>query len=239
MASNEKLRRWLAKFSLFTPIKEKSVKNLTTVRFHTERPAEGSDGVVLKGFTISLETPSNHDEPVLAAEEKANRIFSYLSLVHRYPIDGYLESMIEDRPKGEPKTGIASLSVDAIIHNMEDLDWEGIEDLLETKDVKLLRQLANYNMGLKSVSPVEKLQKFYLVIEDEYPRTHPFRMKYEYLRIAVSHSSIGKENAKISFEYDHLNPLNPEHVRKIINNLSIIKEEAEKIIKGRIRNHYY
>lgn len=234
MAESKNIYRWLAKFSLFTPLLERSVKNLKGVAFETQ-PAANNDGVVLKGFTISLETQSNDDEVILAAQEKANRIFSYLSMVHRRPVEGYLNNMTEDKPEGELKEGIATCNVSAIIHGPLDLDWAGIEDLLETDDVKLLRQLANYHMGLKSVSPVEKLQKFYLVIEDEYrDRMHPFRQKYEHLRIAVSHAYIDKPAAKANFGCDYLNPLDPQQVEQITSALPDIQNEAERIIKNKL-----
>ena len=226
---------WEAKIQFFGPILEESIKEINGITFEIETK---DSGIILKGFTVK--TPSmSADDAFLYAQEIADRIFDYLSANHGYHIKGYLSNITEIKPKGEKKKGIATLAVDMILHKPKKLDFSEIEPLLKKKDVKLMRQLAHYRMGLESIDLVTKVQQFYQVAEDEYKKDNPFIVKYFFVRHILSHpqldSKAAKEAAEKYFGKNYIDLSDPRDLERLKDALVPIRAEAKKIIDSKLK----
>ncbi|MDD3709445.1 MAG: hypothetical protein PHH78_03890 [Methanothrix sp.] len=227
---------WIAEFELFGPILIKSIKDVDGIIFDIEKH---SDLVSLKGFSITVSSAAP-DDAFICAQEKANRIFDYLSFLRGYAIGGYLKKIIENKPIGERKTGALQFKTDIILFDAEDIDFGPIKDILENKNVKLSRQLAHYSMGLKSEYIPIKVQQFFQVAEDEYDSKHRFIEEYRWVRHIVSHpelnkSKIAMEKAKErGFDECYVDLSNPRHMNKLQESLIPIKTEAHNIINSHI-----
>jgi hypothetical protein len=67
----------------------------------------------LTRFSLSIPL-SSAEEALIIAVEKGNRVADYLGSIHSLPVQAYLSSITEIKPKGEVKTGIASLNVSVL-----------------------------------------------------------------------------------------------------------------------------
>jgi len=240
---------WEVRFKLITPISEKSVKEIEGIRFDI---ASHPNGIELKGFTIVIPA-TNEREARILAEGKANRIFDYLSWIHNRSITGDFCGMTEIRSAGEVRSGMAILSVSAIIHNPVDLDFSLIRDILEGRDERLLRQLGHYSMGLKAIDVVSKYREFYQVIEDELERTDTSDIMpleniedidsdtiKKVVRNLSSHPVLSKNKRHAStatalLGRPYLDMSNPQDKKFIYDNLKIVKEEAQEIMIPKLR----
>lgn len=226
---------WEANIRFFAPISEKSIKEIEDLAFDIE---ERKSGIALRGFIIKT-PPMSADNAFLYSQEIANRVFDYLSAIHKYHITGYLSNITEIKPAGEMKTGIAHLATDAIIHKDFDLDLREIEPLLKKRDIKLMRQLAHYRMGLESRDLVTKVQQFYQVAEDEYTKDNSFIKEYNFVRHISSHPQLNRKTAKEAaekyFGKNYIDLSDPKDMEKLQRSLDPIKLEAKKIIDSKLK----
>lgn len=240
---------WDVRFTLTTPVSEKSIKEIEDIRFDIE---SHPNGIELKGFTIIVPTTDKEDARILA-EGKANRIFDYLSWIHNRSITGDFCGMTEIRPSGEVRSGMATLGVSAIIHNPVDLDFSLIRDILEGRDEKLLRQLGHYSMGLKAIDVVSKYREFYQVIEDEQERIDTFGIKpleriddidsetiKRVIRNLSSHPVLSKNKKHASIAAallgrPYLDMSNLQDKNLIEDNLKVVKDQAQEILIPKLR----
>lgn len=233
--SDETMSEWNATFQLLAPIHENSIKDVEGIEFDIEESPGG--GVNLKGFVIRV-PPSVIDDAFLYAQEKANKIFAYLRLLHRYPIQGFLASIAENKPEGEIKRGFAQVTIDTIIHKSFDVDFSSIRDVLENRDVKLSRQLAHYNMGLESKDVVTKVSQFFQVVEDESDTERKFISKYRWVRNIVSHPTGDKpetkDRAEKFFGKNYVDLSDPRDMDKLKDALKPIEKKAREILEGKL-----
>lgn len=240
---------WEVRFTLITPVSEKSIKEIEGIRFDIE---SHSNGIELKGFTI-IAPVTNKEEARILAEGKANRIFDYLSWIHNRSITGDFCGMTEIRPAGEARSGIVTLGVSAIIHNPVDLDFSLILDILEGRDERLLRQLGHYSMGLKATDVVSKYREFYQIIEDEQERIDTSGTKSleriedidsetikKVIRNLSSHPVLSKNKKHASIAAallgrPYLDMSNSQDKRLIEDNLKAVKEEAQEILIPKLK----
>lgn len=227
---------WEAKVQFFGPILEESIKEIDDITFDLEKR---DSGIVLKGFTVK--TPQmSAENAFIYAQEIANRVFDYLSAMHGYSIKGYLSNITEIKPKGETKRGYAQVAMSQISHKAMKLDFGEIEPLLKKKDIKLMRQLAHYRMGLESRDLVTKVQQFYQVAEDEYDDKNPFIEQNKWVRHIVSHnvldkSKTAKKKAEDYFGKNYIDLSDPEDIKKLQKALGPIQAEAKKIIDSKLK----
>ncbi|KUK97281.1 MAG: hypothetical protein WCY97_03945 [Methanothrix sp.] len=243
--ADEKTSEWNATFQLLAPIHENSIKGVESIEFDIEESPDG--GIKLKGFVIRV--PSLViDDAFLYAQAKANRIFDYLRVLHGYPIQGFLASIVENKPTGEIKQGYTRVSIDTIIHKSFDVDFSSIKDVLENNDIKLSRQLAHYSMGLESKDVVTKVSQFFQVAEDEYSvkrgkPAHPFIKKYRWVRNIVSHPTGDfeetKTNAEKIFGKNYIDLSDPSDMDKLEKALEPIEKEAREILERKIGGPIY
>lgn len=168
----EEPSRWTANFIFFnTPLTELGLGNkINNVEFITERwqpRSTDTPQVKLVGFRIIIPN-ATMQEARYEAEGKANIIFNYLTGVHRYPIRGHLTNMTSD--KGE---GIATYTMDAIIHKPMNIDLADINKLIEGGNEKYLRQLAHYSRGVEAADIITKYREFYQVFEEDIGKSIP------------------------------------------------------------------
>lgn len=238
------MSEWNATFQLLAPIHENSIREVEGIEFDKEISPGG--GIKLKAFVIRV-PPSVIDDAFLYAQAKANRIFAYLSVLHRYPIQGFLASIIENKTTGEIKKGYTTVSIDTIIHKSFDVDFSPIKDVLENKDIMLSRQLAHYSMGLESKDVVTKVSQFFQVAEDEYivkgKSTHPFIEKYRWVRNIVSHPTGDhpetKTNAEKFFGKNYVDLSDPRDMEKLKDALKPIEKEAREILENKLGGPIY
>lgn len=227
---------WEAEIRFFGPLSEKSIKEIDDLSFDIETR---ESNIVLKGFVVKT-PPMGADDAFLYAQEIANRVFDYLSAIHGYHITGYLSNITEIKPKGEKKTGIAPSKFHSIKHKAMDLDFSEIEAILNKKDIKLMRQLAHYRMGLESRYLVTKIQQFYQVVEDEYGDENQFIKDNRWVRHIVNHNELNKgkdarEKAEAVFGKNYLDLSDPKDIERLKEALGPIQTEAEKIINSKLK----
>lgn len=228
--------QWRAIFNFHSPVHEKSIVGTEGIEFNTENVNES---IAIKGFSII--TPSlEYDRAKNYANEKANRIFDYMSAIHNYAIKGYLSNMTEHKPLGEKKTGIVQMNGSLVIHKSENLDFskKSFEDVFNGKDEKFQRQLSHFRNGLEVDNIITKILEFYKIIEDEYNKQHPFIEENKYIRHLMSHPELTyekhKESAIDKLGKQYFDPSNPEDIEKLKKDVEVIKNEARKIIKNKI-----
>jgi hypothetical protein len=117
------------------------------------------------GFTINVRNTNKRDAQLIA-DGKARIILNCLSSMHRHSITGYLTNMTSS--KGE---GFAEITGDVILHKPEIIDLARINDVINTKDERYLRQLSHYTRVLAATDLVNKYREFYQVYEDELTKT--------------------------------------------------------------------
>jgi hypothetical protein len=240
---------WEVRFTLDTPISEKSIKEIDGIRFDTE---VHPNGIELRGFTLIISTMDEGEARILA-EGKANRIFDYLSWIHNLAITGYFSGMTEIRSAGEVKRCMLTLSVSGIIHNPVDLDFSLVRDILEGRDEKLLRQLGHYSMGLRATDIVSKYREFYQVIEDEQEKIDASDVKplesiedidsemiKRVIRNLSSHPILSKNKKHASIASallgrPYLDMSNEQDKKLIENNLKAVQGEAQDILIPKLR----
>lgn len=239
MNSSERCQ-WEAVFGFCSPIGEKSIAKIEGIEFEIEFDTEKvGEGIILKGFSIITPTLAKQ-EASLFVWEKANRIFDYLSAIHKYSIEGDLSNMVEVKPEGEVKTGYLESKVGLTIHEPEALDFnkDSIKRVLQNNDEKLMRQLSRFRRGLETDDVITKIREFYLISEDEYPPKHPFRKKYKYARHLQSHAKMDRKNsikkAKDQLEKNYMDPSDPKAMEAIKRDSKIIEKEAREIINRNI-----
>lgn len=205
-------------------------------RFVTE---EADGGIHLMGFSIMTDA-LKRQEALFYAQGRANRFFDYLSAIHKYPVEGRLSNMVEVKPKGETRTGYATMKCDAIIHRPEDLDFskDNAKKVLQNSDEKLVRQLSHFKRALKTDDIIEKVREYWLIIEDEYELTNPFILKYSYVRHLISHPELivpkHKEKAEKLLGKGYINPSNPKDFEDLKDVFMIIEKKSKEIIDGKI-----
>ncbi len=252
----EEPANWTAKFIFYnTPLTVLELKNnIKNVNFVTENwqpiPTALKE-IKLIGFDIFIPN-ATYQKARYEAEGKANIIFNYLSAVQRYPVRGHLTNMTSDR--GE---GIATVTMDAIIHKSQIIDLGEIDALIDGSDEKYLRQLAHYSRGLEAVDIVTKYREFYQVFEEdigkitpptsEWPKANDIdSMSLEdiadyqilrFIRNLVNHPYLERgEPRAIAYKLaakPSLNLNNPEEQKLIEDYLKIIEKKARQIIEAR------
>jgi hypothetical protein len=230
---------WLANFELSWKIAEYSIKDVPGITSRIWKNEAGD--IFLQGFSLQI-LPSSREEATIIALEKGNRISDYLTSIHRLPVEAYLQSITEIRPKGEVKQGYATLQMSTNIHQPVHLDFTNIEKLIGCGDTKALRQLAHYRMGLRySSDPINQLREFYLILEDEYGKDHSLLIPYRYVRNALCHPELDLSNQTKKLLVDigepSLDPSSPRAVELIKTKVQPLKKEAEKVI-GSILKKY-
>ncbi|VVB63371.1 Uncharacterised protein [uncultured archaeon] len=223
---------WDANFKLSWDILEYSIKDTDGIKSNVRTNESGSK--FLTGFSLSI-PPASAEEALVIATEKGNRVADYLGSIHCLPVQAFLLNITEIRPKGEVKTGMATTSFSANIHQPMDLDFSNIKKLLACCDPKVLRQLAHYNFGLRySSDPINQFREFYLVLEDKYGKGHQHLKKYSYIRHALNHPELNvPQFAKLLLDeigVSHLDPSSPEAKNLVQMNLSDLKQDARQII---------
>ncbi|MFZ3170299.1 MAG: hypothetical protein WA130_22020 [Candidatus Methanoperedens sp.] len=242
MNSSERCK-WEAIFNFPSNILEKSITATEGVDFKIEFNVEKvENGIIFKGFSII--TPIlTRQEAVNYVQEKANRIFDYMSAIHNRSIEGYLSNMISIKPKGEVRTGLKILTAEYVLHKPEDLDFneEFIKNVLRNKNEKLMRQLSRCRRGLKTDDVITKIREFYQIIEDEYPLGHPFLKKYLYVRNLQSHPTLenpsSKTPAEERLEKNYIDPSNPKDMEAMKTDSKIIEIEAKRIIDSKLTKY--
>jgi hypothetical protein len=223
---------WNANFNLSWDILEYSIKDTDGIISNVRTNELGSK--FLTGFSLSI-PQSSAEEALIIAVEKGNRVADYLSSIHRLPVQAYLLNITEIRPKGEAKTGIATVKMSGNVHQPVDLDFANIKKLLACSNRKILRQLAHYNMGLRcSSDPINQFREFYLVLEDTYDKGHSHLKKYSYIRHALNHPELDYPQfaSKLLHEIGvaHIDPSSPKAKELVEQNLRDLKHDAAKII---------
>jgi hypothetical protein len=246
----EEPSRWTANFLFHNkPLTEIELRNcIPNVEFETEywqpRPTDPIR-VKLIGFTITVPS-ATLQKARFEAEGKANIIFNYLTGVHRYPIRGHLTNMTNDR--GE---GIATISVDAIVHADMIIDLANISRLMESSNERQLRQLAHYSRGVEAADIVTKFREFYQVYEDMdnvIPSTRKSPKEIEamslneieeyeilqFIRNLVNHPELSMPRAiaiatKLAAK-PSLNLNNLEELELVKSYLKIMQEKAKSIV---------
>lgn len=223
---------WEAKFKLSWDIAEYSIKDVTGITSDIKK--NGLGNIFLKGFSLQI-PPSSREEATIIALEKSNRISDYLTSIHRLPVEAYLQSITEIRPAGEMKRGYATLSLGGNVHLPVHLNFANIENLIGCGDIKVLRQLAHYRMGLRySSDPINQLREFYLILEDEYGKGHASLIPYRYVRNALCHPELDVANQIKKLLYDigekSIDPSSPKAMELIKTKVQPLKKESEKII---------
>ena len=232
--------RWEAVFSFSPPVHEIGIAvpegfslpdgSEFKIKFDTERKNES---VIIKGFSIVTPTlPSR--EALYFAQKTANRIFDLMSAIHNYPIEGCLSNMVEIKPEGEVKTGIKEMTVNAILHKPEDLDFnkDSIKNVFQNKDEMLMRQLSHFRRGLETDDTITKIRDFYQICEDEYSPGHFFIEKYKYVRNIMSHPVVKQEKKLLGKKF--MDPSDPKDMEVIKSDSKTIESEARKIINSKI-----
>ncbi|GEM_PF-2877450 len=165
----EELSDWTIHFNLGSPCLEKEIKGrINSVEFDTDAcnlDIAGTKGIKITGFTITVKS-TNKREAQLLAEGKGRIILNCLSSIHSHTITGYLTTMTSS--KGE---GFAEITGDGIIHGPEIIDLACINDVINSKDERYLRQLSHYARGLAATDLGNKYREFYQVYEDELTKT--------------------------------------------------------------------
>lgn len=238
---NEKMNssgksKWEVVFNFSSPILEKSISDFEDFILDTEKVDEG---IHFKGFSI-ITNALTIQEAFFYAQGKANRFFDYLSAVHKYPVECHMSTMIEVKPKGEVRTGFAFVTGKCVIHRPEILDFskDNAKKILQNSDDKLVRQFSHYRRALKTDDIIEKIREYWLIIEDEYGKNHPFILNHLYIRHLVNHTELTRPNhenkAKNLLNKNYLDTSNPQDLDIIKNDFMLIQKEAKEIIDGKI-----
>ncbi len=225
---------WDANFTLSWDILEYSIKDADGIKSNIR--TDGVGNKFLTGFSLTI-PPSSVEEALDIATEKGNRVADYLGSIDGLPVQAFLTNITEIKPKGETKTGIATVKIHGNVHKPVDLDFNNIKKLLDCNDPKAMRQLAHYNFGLRYYSdPVNQFREFYLVLEDEYGKTDPRLDKYKFIRHALNHPELDRRNfAKLLLNeigVSHIDPSSPEAKKLVEKNLQDLKQEARQVVEG-------
>lgn len=222
---------WDANFKLSWDILEYSIRDADGI---ISKVITRDGNTFLTGFSLLI-PPSSAEEALIIAVEKGNRAADYLGSIHSLPVQAFLLNITEIKPKGEVKTGIATLSASTNIHQPVDLDFANIKNLLACSDPKVLRQLAHYNFGLRySSDPVNQFREFYLVLEDKYGKSHSYLEKYRFVRHALNHPELSTEKFRnlllAEIGAAHIDPSSPEAKKLVETKLKGLKQDARQII---------
>jgi len=150
-------------------------------------PSDGS--LKLTGFVLKIEA-SSEDEAKSGTQIKANRILDFLTGIHRIPISAHLANY--KTPDGKLMVEIENAFKWNQI-NYEDLDLSLVSNMIKSNNIKLMRQLSHYRMGLRASDDViTQIREFYIIIEDEEGKDSSFLSEYKGIRDFVSHCVVPK-----------------------------------------------
>lgn len=236
-ATTEGASGWDANYKLSWDILEYSVKDTAGIRSNVKTSDNGT--IFLTGFSLSI-PPSSAEEALSIAVEKGNRVADYLSSIHHLPVRAFLLNITEIKPSGEVKTGMATFTVSANIHQPVNLDFANIKNYLACSDPIVLRQLAHYGFGLRySHNPINQFREFYLVLEDHYGKRNPYLKKYSYIRHALNHPELDIDRFKQKLLADigasHIDPSSPEANKLVEEKLRDLKQDARQIIEDMLK----
>ena len=163
---------WELIYHLNSPIQELALKGYENIESFGIIKEESSGVVKLIGFTLFIET-SNYDEAKKLSQIIANRVYDYLTSIHGVPIKGNLACY----KKSSEKFYTVGRSIEFRWSQLtaEKLDLSLVEKLAIWDEIKLMRQLSHYRIGLKALDDIiTQIREFYLIVEDEYGnKNHP------------------------------------------------------------------
>ena len=200
-----------------------------------------SDPQYLKGFRISV-SPLN-DENSRKAYEIANRITNYLSTITGLIIEH--KRPIIRQYKGQKTTNTISITVDAILAKVQDLDLSKISKFINT-DTRVHQhtyQLKKGHEAFLNNDFAQAIRWFFMIIENDGSLESE---KYRPLRNVVSHEELDKPSTINGVgifginmnKGDHLN-FNDPKIQTILkqeaNNLyNIVRPKVEQEIKDNL-----
>lgn len=236
MTTREGSQGWKANFRLSRDILVNSITDTDGIRSNVRTDDHGNK--FLMGFTLSI-PPESSEQALIIAKEKGNKVADWLSCIHNLPVEAFLLDMTETRPHGMVRVLLNGLNFGCGFHEPKsiDLDFIGIERLFENNDVKALRQIAHYRVGLRySSDPINQFREFYLVIEDQYDKNDPLLRQYNYVRHALNHPDLNypsfAKQLLSDLKVNYIDPSSPEAKRLVEDKLRSLKQEATLIITG-------
>ena len=156
--------------------------------------------------------------------------------MHRIPISASLANF-------KTPEGIMMVKSDVKIKwdgiSAEDLDLSLVDNMIRCNDIKLMRQLSHYHMGLRASDDViTQIREFYMIIDDEGEKYASFLSDYKGIRDFVSHPKIDNPYALMpngtSFEKNYLDLSIPEATKELEKYARSLEAKAEEIIISKL-----
>jgi hypothetical protein len=208
-------------------------ENIDGIQF-TFNSSDGS--LILTGFVIRVDA-SSEDEALTIAQIKANRVLDFLTGVHHLPIGAHLANF--KTPEGKLMVQ-SDLKIKWNQFNAENIDLSSVDDMLKWDNIKLMRQLSHYRMGLKASDDIiTQIREFYMIVEDEKREHSSFISDYKGIRDFVSHPLIRNPYVLkpdgTPFEKNYLDLSDPKAIEKLRIYAGSLNAEAEQIITKKLK----
>lgn len=231
---------WEMIYNLKSPIQELAIKGHEKIEGFKIISEESSGSVKLIGFVLLVEAFSDNEAKEIS-QLKANRVYDYLTSIHNVPINGYLAYYRESKQESYSTESDVKIKWDQLTAKRVDLSV--VEKMTKWGEIKLMRQLSHYRIGLKASDDiVTQIREFYLIVEDEYgDERHPkhgFLSRYKGIRDLVYHPKINNPDSSfpdgMPFAANYLDLSNPKAIEELRTYAQMIKKEANKIIESKI-----
>ena len=231
---------WEMIYYFGSPIQELALKEYDNIEGFRIIKEESSVSVKLIGFALLVEASSDNEAKEIS-RIKANRVYDYLTSIHDVPINGYLACYKESNQELYSVESDVKIKWDQLTAKKVDLSV--VEKMTKWGEIKLMRQLSHYRIGLKASDDiVTQIREFYLIVEDEYgDKKHPkhaFLSRYKGIRDLVYHPKIDNPDSSLPdgtpLAANYLDLSNPKAIEELKTYAQLIKMEADKIIKTKI-----